>query len=199
MMRELDFLRKIKSVAFATVEDGKPYVRIADVMLIEDEKIYFTTARGKSFYRQLRETPYVALTGMDKNYRSIRVSGPVEMVDRVYVDKIFEANPMMNDLYEGEKRDILEGFCIYKGVGEIFDLSTTPPSRERFAFGGEEVRPAGFKITEDCIACGICKDCCPENAIEEGEIYRIVEERCIECGRCYENCPHNAIAQPVGF
>ena len=35
---------------------------------------------------------------------------------------------MMNDLYPGEKCDILEGFQFYRGRGEIFDFSTAPPT-----------------------------------------------------------------------
>lgn len=47
-------LREIKDVAFATVdEDGEPQVRIIDVMLVDDDKLYFCTARGKDFYSQL--------------------------------------------------------------------------------------------------------------------------------------------------
>jgi uncharacterized pyridoxamine 5'-phosphate oxidase family protein len=198
-MKELDKLREIKSVSFATIEEGKPHVRIIDVMLVENDKIYFTTARGKAFYRQIIQNPYVAITGMDANYETIRVSGPVDRVDKTYVDKIFEENPMMNDLYGGKKRDILDAFCLYKGVGEVYDLSATPPYRERFSFGGELLRPAGFTITKDCIACGTCKESCPEDAIEEGNIYKIDENHCIECGRCYENCPNNAINPPIGF
>ena len=38
----LDILREIKDVAFATVdENGKPQVRIIDVMIVENEKLYF--------------------------------------------------------------------------------------------------------------------------------------------------------------
>jgi len=192
-LKELEFLRKIKSVTFATVEDGIPHARIADIMLIENDKIYFTTARYKAFHRQITTNKYVAIVGMDETYKTIRISGPVEMVDRSYVDKIFEANPMMNDLYAGEKRDILDAFCLYKGKGDIFDLSFMPPHRERFSFGGVDVIPLGCKITENCVACGICKDSCPEEAISEGVIYRIDGARCLECGRCYEKCPHNAI------
>ena len=62
---------------------------------------------------------------------------------------------MMNELYPGEKRDILEGFYLYRGKGEIFDLSDEPPKRERFAFGGETVNLAGCKITTRCTACGL--------------------------------------------
>ena len=198
-MEELKFLRKIKSASFATVEEGKPHVRIIDVMLVEDQKIYFTTARGKSFYRQLKENPFVSIVALDETYRKVRVSGPVKLVDRSYVDKIFNENPMMNDIYPGEKRDILDAFCIDKGVGEILDLSSMPLRRKRFSFGGEMKREVGYKITKTCIACGICKERCPENAIDEGEIFEIKGEFCIECGRCYEKCPVDAIVKPVKF
>ena len=52
----LDILREIKDVAFATVDaNGLPQIRIIDVMIVEDEKLYFCTARGKDFYLQLQE------------------------------------------------------------------------------------------------------------------------------------------------
>ena len=38
----LEILRKIKDVSFATVDEkGLPQVRIIDVMIVEDEKLYF--------------------------------------------------------------------------------------------------------------------------------------------------------------
>ena len=65
----LDILREIKDVAFATVDaNGLPQIRIIDVMIVEDEKLYFCTARGKDFYKQLKNHPYVAITGMNKKY-----------------------------------------------------------------------------------------------------------------------------------
>lgn len=199
-MREaFDLLRKIKSVAFATVENGKPSVRIADVMMVEEDKLYFVTARGKSFYKQLMENQHLAITGMDENHVTVRVAGDVEVVDRSYVDKIFEANPMMNDIYPAKTRDILDAFCLVRGVGERFDLSVVPIKRERFAFGGEEVNPSGYSINEKCVACGICKTACPEGIISEGSIYKIDSASCLECGCCYEVCPQNAITPSLGL
>lgn len=47
----LQILRQIKDVAFATVdENGLPQVRIIDVMLVEEGRLYFCTARGKDFF-----------------------------------------------------------------------------------------------------------------------------------------------------
>lgn len=78
----LNILRKIKDVAFATVdENNQPQVRIIDVMLVEDNKLYFCTARGKDFYKQLKNHPYVAITGMNKKYQMVRLNGPVKRLE----------------------------------------------------------------------------------------------------------------------
>ena len=198
-MKQLDFLREIKSVSFCSVENNSPRARIIDVMFIEDDAIFFTTARGKSFYRQLMNNPQVAVVGMDKNYTTIRIHGKVKKVEHRIIDKIFELNPMMNDLYPGDKREILEPFCIYQGRGEIFDLGSTPPTRERFAFGGEEAVPVGYRINDTCTGCGICKDICPENCISNDPDYIIDGSHCLECGLCLENCPSDAICTAQFF
>jgi uncharacterized pyridoxamine 5'-phosphate oxidase family protein len=200
-MKELDFLRKLKSVAFATIEDGLPSVRIADVMLIEDEKIYFLTDRGKSFYRQLIENKNVALVGMDENYVSIRISGKAIQADCTYVDRIFEENPSLGDIYAPNTRDILEAFCICEGIGEIFDLSDKQPKRTRFAFGGAEPVASGYSIKKDaCIKCRVCVVSCPVGAISEKDEALVIDNTsCLECGRCFEFCPVEAIEQPSKF
>lgn len=194
MKKHLDFIRSIKSVAFATADNNQPFVRFADVMLVEEDKLYFLVGRGKSFYRQLKKNPILALAGMDATYKSIRITGKVEFVDREWIDRIFEANPMMNDLYPNEKRDVLDAYCMTSGVGDIFDLSVVPPERERFAFGGALLQPVGYHINDNCIACGVCAERCPEKCIDQkGENYYIQTENCLECGRCLEGCDYNAI------
>ncbi len=49
-----------------------------------------------------------------------------------------------------------------------------------------------YNITEECIACGSCMEECPEDAIEEGDIYIIDPKKCTECGSCAEICPVDA-------
>ena len=198
--RSLKLLREIKSVAFATINDKEPSARIIDVMFVEEDGLYFLTARGKSFYRQLKGNPSVAICGMNDKYVSIRLVGDVKFCeDKLVVDKIFDLNPMMNDLYPGEKRYVLEGIHLYKGKGEIFDLSTEPPKRQRFSFGGVKVSPCGYTITSECTACGMCQEACPVNVISEGDVYQIDSEHCLECGSCQEACPENAIESAKGL
>lgn len=68
----LQFLRNLKSIAVATSENNEPSVRIIDLMIYEDGKLYFVTGRGKPFYRQLKKNPRIALVGMDENYVTVR-------------------------------------------------------------------------------------------------------------------------------
>ena len=88
----LEILRKIKDVSFATVDEkGLPQVRIIDVMIVEDEKLYFCTARGKDFYKQLLNDHHVAISAMNEKYQMVGLSGIAEKLeDQTYwIDRIF--------------------------------------------------------------------------------------------------------------
>ena len=192
----LQILRDVKDVAFATVdENGMPRVRIIDVMLVEKEKLYFCTARGKDFYRQLTEKPHTEITGMNSEYKMVRLSGKVKKLadQKEWIDRIFEENPSMKDVYPGESRYILEPFCIEDGQIEFFDLGKTPIYRESFAIGTAKAPQKGFEITDACIGCGKCRRICPQQCISEGTPFEISQEHCLHCGLCYENCPVQAI------
>ncbi len=192
----LQVLRDVKDVAFATAdENGMPHVRIIDVMLVEDGKLYFCTARGKDFYRQITENPRTEITGMNRDYQMVRLSGKVKRLpeQKKWIDRIFDANPSMKDVYPGESRYILEPFCIEDGQIEFFDLGKTPICRESFTIGTVKAPQKGFDITDACIGCGKCQRNCPQQCISEGTPFMISQEHCLHCGLCYENCPVSAI------
>jgi ferredoxin len=53
-----------------------------------------------------------------------------------------------------------------------------------------------YKITEECLNCGVCVDECSSGAIVEGEDkYTISCDNCTECGSCIEICPVDAIVE----
>lgn len=192
----LELLRAVKDVAFATVDEkGLPQIRIIDVMLVEKGKLYFCTARGKEFYRQLTVSGYAAVTGMNRDYQMVRLSGQVRKLQeqKKWIDRIFEENPSMKEVYPGESRYILEPFCIEEGEAEFFDLGKNPIVRESFCLGGYTGHPKGFRITDSCIGCGKCQKNCPQQCIEKGRPYVIQQAHCLHCGLCYENCPVKAI------
>lgn len=52
----------IHSADIATPDkNGRPITRIIDIMFYDDQGIYFLTAKGKEFYRQLMEQKYISL------------------------------------------------------------------------------------------------------------------------------------------
>lgn len=192
----LQVLRRITEASFATVdENGNPQVRIIDVMLVEDDKLIFCTARGKNFYKELITTGKVAIMALCKDYSTIRLNGQAEKLEnqKEWIDKIFEANPVMNNVYPGEARYILEAFCVRIGEIEHFELRKRPIVRKTYLLGDSKITEKGFEVTDKCIGCGKCVNICPQKAMEEGTPAYIRGENCLHCGYCFENCPVQAI------
>ena len=54
-----------------------------------------------------------------------------------------------------------------------------------------------YRISDECISCGVCEPECPVDAISEGaDKYLIDEDICIDCAACANVCPVDA-PQPV--
>ena len=69
----------IHSVVFATLDEhGLPQTCVIDLMLADDDGLYFLTAKGKAFYRRLMAKPFVSLSGMkggDTHHGNLRERG----------------------------------------------------------------------------------------------------------------------------
>lgn len=196
--RYVDLFRKVKIASAATVDrEGHPHSRIINVMIAADEGMYIVTSKGKPFYEQLTETGEIALSAMCPDCQSLKFQGKVRVVEKSWVDRVFEENPGMNEVYPGDTRYILDAFLIYEGTGEWFDLLHYPISRESFSYGVEEEK-AGFEILDSCVGCGSCLEVCPQKCITEGSPYRITAEHCLQCGACKEVCPAGAVHRILG-
>lgn len=58
----------IHSADIATLDkNGRPITRIIDIMLYDDQEIYFLTAKGKEFYRQAHGAKIHIASGCDKS------------------------------------------------------------------------------------------------------------------------------------
>ena len=203
-MRTRDYLKvlqeEIHSVIVATVDEkGLPVTRAIDIMLVDEESLYFITAKGKAFYKQLIETKYVAMTGMTAGVdtiskKAVSIRGKVENLGDSKLDLVFEQNPYMAKIYPTkESQARLVVFRLYEGQGEYFDLSTKPITRDDFAIGAQQIKASGYVITDKCQGCGSCLAKCPQQCIEGGEVYAIHQENCLHCGNCMVVCPFAAV------
>ena len=191
----------IHSTVVATIDkDGHPAARVIDMMLCDENGLYFLTARGKEFYSELMAQGWIAISGMtggdgSLNKKSISVRGRVRNIGKEKLDVIFAQNPYMEAIYPDEAtREALEVFAVYEGSGEFFDLSTKPITREGFAIGGADVRAHGYYITDRCRGCKICYSKCPQKCIDiSGKPLVIRQENCLHCGNCMKYCPFGAV------
>lgn len=183
---------------FATVdEDGAPQVRNISAIHYEGTTLYFLTARGKAFARQLKADGRVQILGYTRYKEMIRLSGRVAEVpgdEQIkWRDVIYMEQPYLENVYPGETKNIDTIFMLRDYAIEYFCLSTHPIMREYFTVGDAKPIVKGYCIGEDCIGCGTCQGVCPQDAIDAGMPFVIRQNNCLQCGNCFENCPVGAV------
>ena len=196
-------LKKLEYVgvlAFATVdEEGAPQIRNISAIHYEKDGMYFFTARGKNFCKELLEDGRVQILGYTKYKEMIRVSGKVDQIPQEEQEKwincIFEEQPYLANVYPGDTRKIGIVFALKNAEVEYFNLGVNPIFRETYTMGTYVADKKGFEITDQCVGCGKCAKVCPQKAIEKGSPYRIIQEHCLHCGNCEEHCPKKAIVR----
>lgn len=196
-------LKKLEYVgvlSFATVdEEGAPQIRNISAIHYEKDGLYFFTARGKNFCKELLDDGRVQILGYTKYKEMIRVSGKVSCVSEdkqsKWIDRIFGEQPYLANVYPGDTRKIGIIFTLKNAEIEYFNLGVNPIFRETYVMGSYTKTQKGFEISDKCIGCGKCEKICPQKAIKKGNQnqYMIQQEHCLHCGNCKENCPMNAI------
>ncbi|MGN8913643.1 4Fe-4S binding protein [Anaerofustis butyriciformans] len=190
---------EVHSTVFATVDkNGEPETSIIDLMLYDEDSVYFLTAKGKPFYDRLMDKKVVSISAMKgmntMSTKAIMMKAKVMNIGRDKLDEIFEKNTYMNEIYTSEESKMaLEVFKVYDMEGEYLDMSQQPILRKTFSIGGGNVRKASYHINGDCIGCGKCFEVCSFKAIKKGNPYKIIDNYCFECGNCYSVCPVNAV------
>ena len=115
---------------------------------------------------------------------------------------------------KGEEGDIelLEDLCYKIKDTALCGLGQTAPNpilstikyfrheyeahiREKRCPAGACTRLVGYRITDQCKGCSLCKQVCPANAISGNikEKHTIDASACLKCGACMEKCPFKAI------
>lgn len=136
MEKVFDFLSKHKDVAFATVEQNKPKIRVFQIMKQEGHTLYFATSPHKEVYRQLQENPNIELLAMDGNI-SVRVTGramfdvPDGLAREIYAD-----NPVLPRLYR-QYTDLVY-FRLPVTRLDYYDLTPTSPTFEHYEYESQD-------------------------------------------------------------
>lgn len=130
MEKAFEFLKKNKDVAFATVEDNKPKIRVFQIMKQEDHILYFATTSHKEVYQQLKKNPNVEILAMSGNI-SVRIRGKVIFdVPNDIAKDIYSHNAVLPRLYKSYQD--LVYFRLPIDLLDYFDLSFTPPLFKHF-------------------------------------------------------------------
>lgn len=188
-------VEEIHSTTVATIgTDGHPQTRIIDMMYYDEDGVYFLTAKGKTFYDQLLEQGFIAISAT-KDKKAVSLRGRIKGIGKRNLDIMFEKNPYMKEIYPGNTREALEVFCLYEAQGEYFDISN--PSkivRESISIGDAADVKTGYYVGNDCIGCKLCYSVCPQKCIDVSKKpVEIDQSHCLHCGRCAEICPKQTI------
>ena len=136
MEKAFEFLSSHKDVAFATVEQDKPRIRVFQIMKQEGHILYFATSPHKEVYRQLQENPNIELLAMDGNI-SVRVTGrAVFDVSDDVAREIYADNPVLPRLYR-QYTDLVY-FRVSVAKLDYYDLTPTPPIFEHCEYSEQD-------------------------------------------------------------
>lgn len=195
----LQKLQYVGVLAFATVDEyGNPQIRNISAIHYESDAMYFFTAKGKAFCKELLTDGRVQVLGYTKYKEMIRLSAkavPVcEEDQKKWIDTIFNEQPYLSNVYPGDTRSFAGiVFEIKDAEIEYFNLGVNPIFRESYTIGNAHILFKGYQITDTCIGCGKCQRNCPQRCIESGKPYRIQQEHCLNCGNCAQVCPAGAV------
>ena len=136
-------LKKLQCVGvlnFSTVGlDGTPQARCISAIHYTSDALYFFTARGKEFCRELLHDGQVQILAYTRYKEMIRVSAkavPVpEAEQKRCIALIFQEQPYLSNVYPGATREIGIVFVVRDMRIEYFHLGVKPILRVTYTLG----------------------------------------------------------------
>lgn len=106
---------------------------------------------------------------MNRTFQMVRMTGTVRRLEdqKVWIDRIFRENPVMNTVYPGDSRYILEPFCMADADIEFFDLGKSPIYRESFAIGTAEPAKGDLRLPRRVLPAGAVRRAVPSSVLKK--------------------------------
>ena len=154
-------LKKMKLVgvlAFATVDsEGAPQIRNISAIHYEPDALYFFTARGKNFCKELMEDGRVQILAYTK-YKEIGIIFCIDKAEVEYfnlgVNPIFRETYILGNVSVKEKGYYITESCI--GCGKCMKHCPQKCIEKGTTFVIQQ---------EHCLHCGNCYENCPVKAV----------------------------------
>lgn len=114
-----DYLSKVKVYDLTTVDGNKPKCRPIGLNFIYNGKLYFGVGTFKEVYRQMTENPNVEICATDgPNFLRYYGEAVFEYDDEL-INKVFEINPGLKNIYNEETGLKMGMFYLKNAVAEF--------------------------------------------------------------------------------
>lgn len=176
--------------------------KIVDLLDEANVKAFLTDTNTLYHYYRTNSVDHLE-TAYQHGYNYPVVNVPVIIADglngnnEVEVEingKLFKKAKIAGDIYESDAMIVLshfKGHCMCGFGGAIKNLAMGCASRNGKKDQHKLVRPIISKI--GCLACRVCEQMCPEEAITVSSHAIIDFDKCIGCNDCIDICPAHAI------
>ncbi|MDR2175908.1 MAG: pyridoxamine 5'-phosphate oxidase family protein [Synergistaceae bacterium] len=124
MQQIVDLFHKAGVFHIATVDGDQPRVRPFGLAMLFEDRLYFTTANRKSFYKQLQKNPNVEISAMIDENSWLRLEGKAVFDGSTAAKKrAFEVYPGFQEMYQSPENPIFEVFYLDKPSATLYSLT----------------------------------------------------------------------------
>ncbi len=123
MNKIVEFLKSCGVFFYASCDGNKPRVRPFGFFMVYEGRLYFGMGKQKESFKQTIENPNFELCALNKENAWIRIRGVAVLDDRKEaLDRAFELNPFLKNLYNEQTGNALGLFYIKDGYAEIANM-----------------------------------------------------------------------------
>jgi uncharacterized pyridoxamine 5'-phosphate oxidase family protein len=127
MQQVVELIHKAGIFHIATIDGDRPRVRPFGLIMLFEDKLYFTTSNRKDFYYQLQKNPYVEISAMIDEHRWMRLEGKAVFDGNLEAKKqAFEMYPDFQRMYQFPENPNFEVFYLDEPSAILYSITEAP-------------------------------------------------------------------------